>query len=251
MSEEQPLQNSVRAHRLAHRWTQEELAVRAGVSRAGISAIETGRFVPSAATVLTLAAVFGCRVEDVFSLETEKAAPPTWAWQPPRNPCRYWRARVAGRELLYPVEPTNLGLVPHDGVLEQGLFANGLPRPPATPSWWHPAILPSACWPTNSAVAAAFACSPSREPAGRPSPCWRKGWYTWWACIWPQSAAAGKTPRRPRSGCTAASACCAGALAGGPGPGPRAPTPQRPCGPSVPGPLGGARSRFGCPRVAR
>ena len=131
MSEEQPLQNSVRAHRLAHRWTQEELAVRAGVSRAGISAIETGRFVPSAATVLTLAAVFGCRVEDVFSLETEKAAPPTWAWQPPRNPCRYWRARVAGRELLYPVEPTNLGLVPHDGVLEQGLLRERIATSPS------------------------------------------------------------------------------------------------------------------------
>jgi len=50
MPEERPLQNRVRAHRLARGWSQEELAARAGVSRAGVSAIETGRFVPSAAT---------------------------------------------------------------------------------------------------------------------------------------------------------------------------------------------------------
>jgi molybdate-binding protein/DNA-binding XRE family transcriptional regulator len=122
MSEEQPLNNCVRAHRLARRWSQEDLAARAGVSRAGISAIETGRFVPSAATALTLAAVFGCRVEDVFSLEAEKTHQPNWAWQPPHDPCRYWRATVRGRELFYPVEPTNLGAVAHDGVLEKGIL---------------------------------------------------------------------------------------------------------------------------------
>ncbi|MGA2069234.1 MAG: substrate-binding domain-containing protein [Thermoguttaceae bacterium] len=122
MPEEQPLQNRVRAHRMAHGWSQESLASRVGVSRAGISAIETGRFAPSAVTALTLAAVFGCRVEDVFSLETEKAGQPNWAWQPPQDPCRYWQGTVAGRKLLYPVEPTNLGVVPHDGVLEQGVL---------------------------------------------------------------------------------------------------------------------------------
>jgi len=45
MPEEQQLQNLVRAHRLARGWSQEELAARAGVFRAGISAIEKGRFV--------------------------------------------------------------------------------------------------------------------------------------------------------------------------------------------------------------
>jgi molybdate-binding protein/DNA-binding XRE family transcriptional regulator len=130
MSEEQPLQNRVRAHRLAHGWSQEELAARAGVSRAGVSAIETGRFVPSAATALTLAAVFGCRVEDVFSLGTEKAGQPNWAWQPPRDPCRYWHATVAGRKLLYPAEPTNLGAAPHDGVLKEGALRERSSAPP-------------------------------------------------------------------------------------------------------------------------
>jgi molybdate-binding protein len=69
-----------------------------------------------------LAAVFGCRVEDVFSLATEESAQSAWAWQPPHDPCRYWRATVAGRKLLYPVEATNLGTAPHDGVLEQGVL---------------------------------------------------------------------------------------------------------------------------------
>lgn len=130
MLEEQPLQNRVRAHRLAHGWSQEELASRVGVSRAGISAIETGRFVPSATTALTLAVVFGCRVEDVFSLETEKSGQPNWAWQPPHTPCRYWQATVLGRKLLYPVEPTNLGVVPHDGVLEKGILRERIATAP-------------------------------------------------------------------------------------------------------------------------
>jgi molybdate-binding protein/DNA-binding XRE family transcriptional regulator len=130
MSEEQPLQNRVRAHRLAHGWSQDELATRAGVSRAGISAIETGRFVPSAATALTLAAVFARRVEDLFSLATEQRIQPAWAWQPPHDPCRYWCATVAGRRLLYPVEATNLGAAPHDGMLEQGVLLERSSRTP-------------------------------------------------------------------------------------------------------------------------
>jgi molybdate-binding protein/DNA-binding XRE family transcriptional regulator len=130
MPGEQPLQNRVRAHRLARGWSQGELAVRTGVSRTGISSIEMGRFVPSAATALTLAAAFGCRVEDVFSLATEENAQPAWAWQPEQAPCRYWRASVAGKKLLYPVEVTNLDTAPHDGVLDQGALLERIPRAP-------------------------------------------------------------------------------------------------------------------------
>ena len=116
MPEEPSLCNRVRAQRLLRGWSQEELAVRTNVSRAGISAIETGRLIPSAATALALAAVFGCRVEDIFSLAAEEAGPPSWAWQPPHDPCRYWHATVSGRKLLYPVEPTVAGSVAHDGL---------------------------------------------------------------------------------------------------------------------------------------
>jgi molybdate-binding protein/DNA-binding XRE family transcriptional regulator len=130
VSEEQPVHNCVRARRLARGWSQEELAARVGVSRAGVSAIETGRLVPSAGTALTMSAAFGCCVEDLFSLATEQGNQSNWAWQPSREPCRYWHATVAGRKLLYPVEPTNLGTARHDGVLEQGVLREGNPIAP-------------------------------------------------------------------------------------------------------------------------
>ena len=40
------LENEVRAYRTRLGWSQEELASRSGLSRAGISAIETGRLIP-------------------------------------------------------------------------------------------------------------------------------------------------------------------------------------------------------------
>ena len=111
------LDNRVRAERLRRGWSQEELARRAGLSRAGVSAIEIDRLVPSAAAALALAASFACRVEDLFSLPGTRVSSnaPVWAWEPSRIPCRYWRAEVGGRMLLFPVEATPMGVVPHDG----------------------------------------------------------------------------------------------------------------------------------------
>ncbi|GAC1448727.1 MAG: hypothetical protein NVSMB9_32170 [Isosphaeraceae bacterium] len=113
------LENRVRDQRLRRAWSQDELARRAGLSRTGVSAIEAGRLVPSAAAALALAAAFGGRVEDLFSLPRRVEAGASWAWPPGRSPCRYWLAEVAGRSLLYPVEPTPLGLLPHDGVARE------------------------------------------------------------------------------------------------------------------------------------
>ena len=109
MSSEQQLTNRVRTCRIARGWSQDELAARAGISRAEVSAIETNRLVPSTSTALALAAALDCRVEDLFQLASSAACEAAWAWQPQREPCRYWRASVAGRELMYPTEPTNLG----------------------------------------------------------------------------------------------------------------------------------------------
>ena len=61
------------------------------------------------------------------------------------------------------------------------------------------------CWTSSTPRPPAPTCT--LQP---PSCCWRRDCCTWRACTWPRPAAAGKTPRRPRSGCTAASACCAG-----------------------------------------
>jgi molybdate-binding protein/DNA-binding XRE family transcriptional regulator len=113
------LENRVRERRLRAGWSQDELARRAGLSRAGVSAVETGRLVPSTAAALALGAALGCRVEEIFALPGGDA--PAWAWEPPepKGPCRYWRAEVAGRARLYPVEPTALG-TPHDGIAPGG-----------------------------------------------------------------------------------------------------------------------------------
>ncbi|MEZ4601083.1 MAG: substrate-binding domain-containing protein [Syntrophotaleaceae bacterium] len=114
------LQNTVRKTREEHGWSQQDLAERSGLSRTGISAIEAGRLIPSTAAALALAAVFGCRVEDLFMLGGKESA--EWAWPPPKQPCRYWRALVGSRQLIYPVESNPLGTIPHDGVWRDGQF---------------------------------------------------------------------------------------------------------------------------------
>lgn len=114
------IENYLREHRVRRGWSQEELARRAGLSRAGISAIETDRLVPSAAAVLALAEALECRVEDLFQLRRQAPNDPVWAWPSGRESCRYWAAEVEGVERLYPAEPTALGMIPHDGVIHPG-----------------------------------------------------------------------------------------------------------------------------------
>ena len=57
------ISNLVQARRTAREWSQAELAERAGISRAAVSAIEGERLSPSVATALALAAIFECSVE--------------------------------------------------------------------------------------------------------------------------------------------------------------------------------------------
>jgi molybdate-binding protein/DNA-binding XRE family transcriptional regulator len=116
------LENDVRASRMRLGWSQEELAGRSGVSRAGISAIETGRLVPSTAAALALAEAMGTTVEALFRLPGPRPSVEGegWAWPPPSLPCRYWRAELGGRVHFYPVEASPIGLVPHDGTAVEG-----------------------------------------------------------------------------------------------------------------------------------
>jgi molybdate-binding protein/DNA-binding XRE family transcriptional regulator len=118
MTPQQPVLNHVRAYRMARGWSQEDLAAKAAISRASVSAIEMERLVPSAAAALTLAAAFECRVEDLFELTPAAESAGQWAWQPARQPCRYWHAQVAARKLLYPVEWV-LTPAAHDGLFQQ------------------------------------------------------------------------------------------------------------------------------------
>jgi molybdate-binding protein/transcriptional regulator with XRE-family HTH domain len=115
----------LRDRRTRRGWSQEDLARRSGLSRAGVSAIETGRLVPSAAAALSLAAALECRVEDLFRLRRPGTGAPAWAWAPRREPCRYWAAEVGGVVRLYPAESIPLGMVPHDGVAHRGTLKEG------------------------------------------------------------------------------------------------------------------------------
>jgi DNA-binding XRE family transcriptional regulator len=59
--------NRIQSWRLTRAWSQAELAERAGISRAAVSAIEGERLSPSVATALALAEVFECSVEELVS----------------------------------------------------------------------------------------------------------------------------------------------------------------------------------------
>ena len=116
------LENKVRERRDGRGWSQEELARHAGLSRAGISAIETGRLVPSTAAALALAEALCCRVEDLFHLPRTPPGKAAWAWSPRSAPCRFWHALVTGQTRYYPVEASPLGLLPHDGIYRNDAF---------------------------------------------------------------------------------------------------------------------------------
>lgn len=102
------------AARRGRGWSQATLATRSDVSRAEVSAVETGRLVPSVTTALRLAAALGMRVEDVFAPPTTPP-PPRWAWTPgDGHDGRVWHATVNGQVLSYPAELTAAGALPHD-----------------------------------------------------------------------------------------------------------------------------------------
>ncbi len=63
------MKNEIRVFRAKHRVTQDELADKLGVSRQTLSAIENNKYFPSLELALKIAKVFGCTVEDLFSLE--------------------------------------------------------------------------------------------------------------------------------------------------------------------------------------
>ena len=67
----QRVDNAVRDCRQRRGLTQEDLARAAGVSRQSIISIERGRYVPSLALALTLARIFACKTDELFTLREE------------------------------------------------------------------------------------------------------------------------------------------------------------------------------------
>jgi len=65
------LKNTIKDYRARFNLTQEDLAQTINVSRQTINAIEKGKFDPSLPTAFRLAAVFKCRIEELFLFDAE------------------------------------------------------------------------------------------------------------------------------------------------------------------------------------
>ena len=65
------MKNRLRVLRAERNWSQQELAMRVGVSRQAINAVETGKFDPSLPLAMKLARVFDSTVESVFELDEQ------------------------------------------------------------------------------------------------------------------------------------------------------------------------------------
>jgi molybdate-binding protein/transcriptional regulator with XRE-family HTH domain len=144
-------ETTLRDRRVLRGWSQQELARLSGLSRAGVSAIETGRLIPSAAAALALASALECRVEDLFRLHGAGSPEAAWAWPPLRESCRYWQAEIQGKRRLYPTESTLTGMVPHDGV------SQGSPSPDPGGSEARRTLVMAGCDPAAGLLAAELA----------------------------------------------------------------------------------------------
>ncbi len=140
----------MRSERLRHEWSQAELARRANISRAAVSAIEIDRLNPSVSAALALAQCLGVSVEDLFG-SAPVQSPLQWAWSPRGTKVRYWRAEIDGQILSYPIEEPCTTEYAHDGV-----FAEGLDRCAAEESPSRTLVL-ACCDPAAGLLASQFA----------------------------------------------------------------------------------------------
>ena len=68
------VKNRLRVLRAELDWSQADLAVRLGVSRQTVNAIETGKYDPSLPLAFSLARTFKRRIEEIFEAEPLVAA---------------------------------------------------------------------------------------------------------------------------------------------------------------------------------
>ena len=128
-------------------WSQEGLARRSGISRAEISAIETGRVTPSTAVALALAEALDQPVEQLFRLSTEGSGPAgVWAWEPHLDK-RFWLAEAFGEILRYPAESTAMGYLPQDGPVQDSAGRRGARLDP------HSTLVVAGCDPAAGILA--------------------------------------------------------------------------------------------------
>lgn len=111
-------ENRVRGRRLVAGWSQAELASRAGISRAAVSAIEMERLDPSVTSALAIATALGCQVEELFGATAPCAEDRQWAWPPVSETGRYWRAQVGQQVWHYAIDISSSSANAHDGVYQ-------------------------------------------------------------------------------------------------------------------------------------
>jgi molybdate-binding protein/transcriptional regulator with XRE-family HTH domain len=153
MSEPDRRGNRVREFRDRLNLSQSALAARAGVSRAAVSAIESGRLAPNVHAAIGIAAALDVSVETLFGRHDDTGAP-AWAW-PLSSDRRYWQARVGGRSWLYPAEAGPAGTLAHDGTTDGA-------APPATADApaiadGPPTLVVAGCDPAVGLLAAEYA----------------------------------------------------------------------------------------------
>jgi len=66
------MKNRIKVERAEKNITQEELAVKVGVTRQAINSIELGKYIPSALLALKIAYYFGKTVNEIFILEEKE-----------------------------------------------------------------------------------------------------------------------------------------------------------------------------------
>ena len=66
--ERSELRNKIKEQRALKNMTQDELAVKIGVTRKTVNTIENGKFIPSTIIAIKMARFFGIKVEELFAL---------------------------------------------------------------------------------------------------------------------------------------------------------------------------------------
>jgi putative transcriptional regulator len=66
------LQNKIKIQRAMKNVTQEELAIKIGVTRKTINTIENGKFVPSVILAIRLSKFFNIPVEELFTIDDQQ-----------------------------------------------------------------------------------------------------------------------------------------------------------------------------------
>lgn len=65
------MKNRLKVLRAERDWSQQDLALRLGVSRQSVNAIETGKYDPSLPLAFRIADLFGMHIEDIFLRDAE------------------------------------------------------------------------------------------------------------------------------------------------------------------------------------